>query len=69
MHERIQRCSELRWGSAKKADHSELGVYGRTVITFVINEWDRMIWIGLIWLGIYICADTPVTYSKEQRPA
>jgi hypothetical protein len=52
MHERIQRCSEVRWGSAKKADHSELGVYGRTVITFVTNEWDRIMWIGLIWLGI-----------------
>jgi hypothetical protein len=41
------------WESQKERDHWEdQGVCGWTIIKWILERYDGMLWIGLIWLRI-----------------
>jgi hypothetical protein len=41
------------WGSQKERGHYEdQDVGGRTIVKYILERWDGIVWTGLIWLRI-----------------
>jgi hypothetical protein len=44
---------EYWWESQKERDHCEdHGVYAWTILNWILERYDGMVWSGLIWLRI-----------------